>query len=143
MIKSLPIALVLATTAIAHAESLEEKKYWQGQQSYLDRSLAEAEKKCDVKFTFEVVDKAKLREEHDKKNHTPYAVCDGMIQRVIILCRAGGEEKAAVKSKITGFQCGHGKPRSLSLDKGIVRYRNNLDEANFDDWAKKALTQRL
>ena len=114
----------------------------------LDRQFTEFEKdelmaRVVSPFTFEVVDKDKLRADHDNKNQSPYAVCDGMIERVIILCRAGGDEKAAVKSKITGFQCGHGKPRSLALDKGILRYRNNLDEANFDDWAKPALEKKL
>ena len=62
MLKAIPLALLLAST-VARAESLEEKKYWKGQTDYIARDIADAEKVCGTKFTFEVIDKTSTRVE--------------------------------------------------------------------------------
>lgn len=145
MLKAIPLALLLAST-VARAESLEEKKYWKGQTDYIARDIADAEKVCGTKFTFEVIDKdkAKLREAHDKKNHTPNSVCSAPITSVALICRRGEDEKAAVRAKIKGFACGAGNPRALSLDKaGIVRFHGNLDEVNLHEWIRGWLEKAL
>jgi hypothetical protein len=137
------VALTLLVAATAHADSLEEKTYWKGQMDYVKRSLDDAEEKCGVKFTFDWVDKPKLRAAAEKAGHTPNGICTAIIDEVDSLCRAGDDEKAAVKAKIKGFQCGYSKPRSLDFKGGIVKYLGNNEEANFSDWAKPWLTKRL
>ena len=113
--KKLITASLLLLTATVHAESLEERKYWKGQMDYLQRSLDDGEKTCGVKFTFEWIDKPKIREAAEKNNNSPYGICDSIVQEVTSLCREGDDEKASVKAKIKGFQCGYAKPRSLDL----------------------------
>jgi hypothetical protein len=143
MNKLLALSVLLATTATVRAESLEEKKFWKGEMDYIQRALDDGEKTCGVKFTFEWVDKAKLRAEAEKNNNTPNGICDSIIQEVTGICREGDEEKAAVKAKIKGFQCGYQKPRTLELKGGIVKFMGNNQEANFSDWAKPWLMKKL
>jgi hypothetical protein len=144
MKKLLALSILFATTATIHAESLEEKKFWKGQMDYINRGIDDGEKQCGVKFTFEFVEKAKLREEAEKNNNSPYGICDSIVQEVVSLCREGEEEKASVKAKIKGFQCGYAKPRKLDLSKGgIVKYMGNNEESNFSDWAKPWLMKKL
>ncbi|MBC7976632.1 MAG: hypothetical protein H7138_16790 [Myxococcales bacterium] len=144
MKKLLALSILFATTATIHAESLEERKYWKGQMDYINRGIDDGEKQCGVKFTFEFVEKPKLREEAEKNNNSPYGICDSIVQEVVSLCREGEDEKASVKAKIKGFQCGYGKPRKLDLGKsGIVKYMGNNEESNFSDWAKPWLMKKL
>ena len=144
MKKLLAFSILLGTAASLHAESLEERKYWKGQMDYLNRSLEDGEKQCGVKFTFEWVDKPKLREAAEKNNNSPYGICDSIVQEVTSLCREGEDEKSSVKAKIKGFQCGYAKPRTLDLSKaGIVKYMGNNEESNFSDWAKPWLMKKL
>lgn len=144
MKKLLALSILFATTATLHAESLEERKYWKGQMDYINRGIDDGEKQCGVKFSFEFVEKPKLREEAEKNNNSPYGICDSIVQEVISLCREGEDEKASVKAKIKGFQCGYGKPRKLDLGKsGIVKYMGNNEESNFSDWAKPWLMKKL
>jgi hypothetical protein len=144
--KKLLAFAILSTTVTAaavHAESLEERKYWKGQMDYINRSIDDGEKTCGVKFTFEFVGKEKLRTEAEKNNNSPNGICDGIIQEVTSLCREGDDEKASVKAKIKGFQCGYAKPRNLELKGGIVKYMGNNEESNFSDWAKPWLMKKL
>jgi hypothetical protein len=144
MKKLLAISILLATTATIYAESLEERKYWKGQMDYINRGIDDGEKQCGVKFTFEFIEKEKLRAEADKNNNSPYGICDSIVQEVVSLCREGEDEKSSVKAKIKGFQCGYGKPRKLDLNKsGIVKYMGNNEESNFSDWAKPWLMKKL
>ena len=117
---SIVLPALLALTTVVHAESLEEKKYWKTQQDYVDRSLKSAEKVCEMKFSFEWLDKGTLRTETEKNHNSPNGVCSHIVDRVAMLCRAGADEKAAVKAKIKGFSCGYAEPRNLSLSGGIV-----------------------
>jgi len=143
MRKLLVVSVLFVATA-AHAESLEERKYWRGQMDYLNRSIEAAEKSCDTKFSFEWVGKPKFREETEKTNTSPYGVCSSIIDEVESLCREGADEKSSVKSTIKGFQCGYSKPRKLELSKGgVVKYMGNNEESNFSDWAKPWLTKHL
>jgi hypothetical protein len=144
MKKLLALSILFATTATLHAESLEERKYWKGQMDYINRGIDDGEKQCGVKFTFEFIEKPKLREEAEKNNNSPYGICDSIVQEVVSLCREGEDEKASVKAKIKGFQCGYGKPRKLDLSKsGIVKLMGNNEESNFSDWAKPWLMKKL
>lgn len=144
MNKLLALSIVLATTATLHAESLEERKYWKGQMDYINRGIEDGEKQCGVKFTFEFVDKPKLRAEAEKQSQSPYGICDSIVQEVVSLCREGDDEKASVKAKIKGFQCGYAKPRALDLSKsGVLKYMGNNEESNFSDWAKPWLMKKL
>jgi hypothetical protein len=146
MNKIAALAVVLATvgaTALVSAESLEEKKYWKGEADYLNNNIESANKDCDMKFTFDWVDKGKLRESAEKAGASPYGVCASIVDEVDSLCRAGADEKAAVKAKIKGFQCGYSKPRSLDFKGAVVKYMGNNEEANFSDWAKPWLMKRL
>jgi hypothetical protein len=144
MKKLLAFSILLATTATIRAESLEERKYWKGEMDYINRVLADGEKQCGVKFTFEFIDKPKLRAEAEKNNNTPNGICDSIITEVTGLCREGEDEKASVKAKIKGFQCGYGKPRTLELStSGIVKFMGNNEESNFSDWAKPWLMKNL
>ena len=60
------------------------------------------------------------------------------------LCREGDDEKASVKARIKGFQCGYAKPRTLDISKsGMVKYMGNNEESNFSDWAKPWLMKKL
>jgi hypothetical protein len=141
--KLLVISVLLVAT-VANAESLEERKYWKGQMEYLNRSIEDAEKVCDTKFSFEWVGKEKFRAETEKTNTSPYGVCAAIIDEVDSLCREGDDEKASVKEGIKGFQCGYAKPRKLELSKSkIVKYMGNNEESNFSDWAKPWLTKHL
>lgn len=138
------LALITGTIGTLHAESLEERKFWKGQMDYINRGIEDGEKQCGVKFTFEFIDKPKLRAETAKSSHSPYGVCDSIVQEVVSLCREGEDEKSSVAAKIKGFQCGYGKPRKLDLSKaGIVKYMGNNDESNFSDWAKPWLMKKL
>jgi hypothetical protein len=134
-------ALMLST--LANAESLEEKKFWKGQLDYVNESLKSAGDACGVTFTFDWVDKAKLREAAEKTSHTPNGICTAVIDEVGSLCRQGDDEKAAVKAKIKGFKCGFAKPRTLAMTGGIVTYMGNNEEANFSDWARPWLMKKL
>ncbi|MBC7973512.1 MAG: hypothetical protein H7138_00900 [Myxococcales bacterium] len=137
------LSILVATTASLHAESLEERKYWKGQMDYINRAVADGEKACGVKFSFELVGKEQLRAEMEKNNHSPNGICNEIIKEVTRLCRAGNDEKTAVKAKITGFQCGYGKPRSLDLKGGVVSYMGNGEESSFSAWAKPWLMKKL
>jgi hypothetical protein len=139
----LPTSLVLVSVVVAHAESLEEKKFWKLQTERIDRSLAETEKVCGFKPTFEFLDKEKLREHSEKTKSSPYGICDNIVLLVNTICREGEDEKAAVREKISGFQCGFATPRTLQLDKKIVKYGGNNAEYNFTDWAKPLLLKKL
>jgi hypothetical protein len=143
--KSLVTVCILASTVsvVARAESLEEKKFWKGQRNYIDRELQIADKVCGTKLTFEWVDPPTLRAETEKTNHSPQGVCTNIIYQVAHICRGGADDAAAVRAKITGFQCGFAKERSLDLKGGIVRYLGNNNQANFADWAKPWLMKRL
>lgn len=141
--KKLIVASLLLTTAAVHAESLEERKFWKGEMDYVQKSLDDASEKCGVKFTFDWVDKAKLRTEAEKHGNSPNGICTAIVDEVDSLCRAGDDEKASVKAKIKGFQCGYTNPRKLNLTKGIVKYMGNNEEANFSDWAKPWLMKKL
>jgi hypothetical protein len=144
MNKLFTASIVLATIAIAQAESLEERKYWKGQMDYLNRSLESAAEKCGVKFTFAWVDKPKFRAAAEKNNNSPYSICASMVDEVESLCREGDDEKSSVKAKIKGFECGYGKPRKATIGKnGILKYMGNHEESNFSDWAKPWLMKQL
>ena len=138
------LALITGSISTLHAESLEERKYWKGQMDYINRGIEEGEKQCGVKFTFELIDKPKLRAEAAKENTSPYSICDLIVQEVVSLCREGEDEKSSVAAKIKGFQCGYTKPRKLDLSKaGIVKYLGNNEEPNFSAWAKPWLMKKL
>jgi hypothetical protein len=132
-----------AMTSVVHAESLEEKKYWQKQMDYINKAVEKADKACGVKFTFELVDKDKLRTEAEKTKHSPNGICDAIVDEVATLCRKGEDEKSAASAKIKGFQCGFGKPRALDLKGGTLTYMGNNQESNFSEWARPWLMKHL
>ena len=136
--------IVLATTTFAHAESMEEKKFWKRERDYVDRELAFIEKQCGAKPTFDWVDKATLRAETEKTNHTPNGVCGNIINLVGMICKNGDDDdKATVKAKITSIQCGFAKERKLELKAGTLKYLGNNNQSNFGDWAKPWLLKHL
>ncbi len=137
------LALSICISAIAHAESLDDRKYWREQTKYMTRHLETAEKACGTKFTHTWVEPEKFRAQAEKLRQSPFAICNDIVNRVAILCRAGDDEKATVVAKIKGFQCGFSNPRSLSLTGGTLRLMGNHTEANFDDWAKPWLQKQL
>jgi hypothetical protein len=143
MKKLLAFSVVLAATTTVRAESLEEKKYWKEEMDYMNRALDYGKEQCGVKFTFEWVDKAKLRAEAEKNNNSPNGICDSIVNEVSGICRLGEEEKAAVKAKIKGFACGYAKSRTLELKGGIVTFMGNNQQSNFSDWAKPWLMKKL
>ncbi|MEO7731803.1 MAG: hypothetical protein ABIY55_12575, partial [Kofleriaceae bacterium] len=110
------------TTSLVHAESLEEKTYWKKQMDYINKAVEKTDKACDLKLTFEFVDKDKLRTEAEKNKNSANGICGAIIEEVASLCRKGEDEKTAVKAKIKGFQCGFAKPRTLDLKGGLVTY---------------------
>jgi len=142
MKKLLVLALLLASSTVV-ADSLEEKKFWKGEMDYVQRSLDDAQTQCGVKLTFDWVDKAKLRAETEKSNHSPNGVCTAIIEEVAGICREGEEEKKSVTAKIKGFTCGYAKSRTLGLSGGVVKYMGNNDQANFSEWAKPWLLKNL
>ena len=123
--------------------SLEERKYWKGEDDYLFRNVDEGKDKCGVTFTVEWVGRKQFRAEVEKTNHSPYGVCDAIVAETVSLCREGEDEKSSVAAKIKGFRCGYGKPRTLTMDNGIVVYMGNNEESNFSDWAKPWLMKNL
>jgi len=132
-----------ATSSLAHAESLEEKKFWKKQMDYINKSVEKADKACDLKLTFDFVDKETLRTEAEKNKNSPSGICGSIIEEVATLCRKGDDEKTAVKAKIKGFQCGFTKPRALELKGGILKYMGNNQESNFSEWARPWLMKNL
>jgi hypothetical protein len=131
-------------TGDTSAMSLEERKYWRGQEDYLFRSIDEGPKDCGVTFSFQWdADRATFRERAEKNNNDPYSVCASMVDEVLSLCRDGDDEKQSVAAKIKGFKCGYGNPRGAKIDDGIVVYMGNNEEANFSDWAKPWLMKNL
>jgi hypothetical protein len=141
--KSLIAVCLLLAATTATAESLEEKKFWKRQRDYVDEKLKVAERACGVKFTFDWVARETLRAEVEKTKHSPNGVCGSIVDQVASLCRAGDDEKAAVKAKITGFTCGYAKERNLDLKGGIVKYNGNNTQSNFSDWARPWLMKNL
>jgi hypothetical protein len=138
------LVVSVAGTVTVRADSLEEKKFWQGQMDYVNEKLKTASEACDVKFTFDWVDKTTLRDTTAKNHWSPNGVCTNIVDEVGSLCRAGKDEKDAVKAKIKGFTCGYAEKRTLDLSKaGIVKYMGNNAEANFSDWAKPWLMKHL
>jgi hypothetical protein len=143
MKKNLIVTSLLLVSTVAFAESLEEKKYWKGENDYINKSIESANDGCGAKFTFDWVDKEKLRAAAEKADNSPYGICLAIVDQVGSLCREGEDEKAAVKKNIKGFRCGYSKPRSLELSGGIIKYMGNNEEANFSEWAKPWLTKKL
>src|ERR1700744_4941395 len=143
MNKVVAIAIVLATSATLHADSLEERKFWKEQMDYVNQKLDSANKSCGAKLTFDWVDKPKLRDEAQKHQNSPNGICTNIIDEVDSLCRSDADSKASVVSKIRGFTCGYSNPRHLDMKGGIVMYMGNNDEANFSDWAKPWLEKHL
>jgi hypothetical protein len=144
--KKLLAFAILSTTVTAaavHAESLEEKKFWKGQSDYINKTLGKSEKACGVKFTFELIDKEKLRTETEKNHQSPSGVCNSIIEEVSTVCRQGDDEKAAVKAKIKGIQCGFAASRNLALKSGTLTYMGNNKESNFSEWARPWLMKNL
>lgn len=136
--------IVLATTTLAQAESMEEKKFWKRERDYIDKEIAFVDKQCGSKLAFDWVDKPTLRAETEKTNHTPNGVCGNIINLVGMICKNGDDEdKATVKSKITTIQCGFAKERKLELKGGVLKYQGNNNQANFGDWAKPWLLKHL
>jgi|SRR6185312_609112 len=143
MNKAVATAFVLVMSTTLHAESLEERKFWKGQMDYLSQNLEAASKSCDVKFTFDWIDKPKLREQADKTQASPNGICGAVIDEVEALCRDDADSKASVKAKIKGFTCGWSNPRSLDMKGGILQYLGNNEQANFSDWAKPWIEKHL
>ena len=143
MNKAAAIAIVLVTSATLHADSLEERKFWKGQMDYLNQNLESASKDCGVKFSFDWIDKDKLRTAAEKHQNSPYGICISVIDEVGSLCRNDADGKASVVAKIKGFTCGYSNPRNLDMKGGIVKYMGNNEEANFSDWAKPWLEKHL
>lgn len=124
--------------------SLEERKYWRGEEDYLFRSIDAGPEYCGVTFTFQWdADRKTLRERAEANNNSPYGICAAMVDEVLSLCREGDDEKQSVASAIKGFRCGYGNPRRASLENGIVVYMGNNEQSNFSDWAKPWLTKSL
>jgi len=143
MSKLVAITLLLAATTVASADNLEERKYWKTIQKNADDAAKKAGKACDTEFTVEFIDKPKFREEAAKTKHNPGSICQNMVDRVLMLCREGEDEKASVKAKIKAFQCGFSPERTLDIKNGTLIYLGNHTQANFADWAKPALTKKL
>ena len=144
MIRMLVLSLVLVGVTAKAAESLADKKYWKEQMEYVDRSLKSASETCGVNFTFEWVDKEKLKTAAEKNSGSPNGVVTSIIDEVEGICRNEGDDgKKAVKAKIKGFKAGWADKRSLELKGGIVKYMGNNTEANFSDWAKPWLMKAL
>lgn len=129
------LGIVLAT-ATAGAETPEEKAYWNGQLTYIARSIESASKVCGVDLGFEWVNKPTLRAEADKTDHTPAGICTNIVDYVDMVCRSGPDEKAAVRARVARIRCGYSKSRTLRLERGVLTYMGNNVEANFLDWAK-------
>ncbi len=123
--------------------SLEERKYWRGEDDYLFQSVDGGKATCGVSFTVEWVNRKQFRTEAVKANTSPYSVCDSIVAETVSLCREGEDEKSSVASKIKGFRCSYGKPRTLTMDNGIVVYVGNHEESNFSAWAKPWLMKNL
>ena len=131
-------------TGDASGLSLEERKYWRGEEDYLFRSIDAGPEYCGTKFSFQWdADRKTLRERAEANNNSPYGICAAMVDEVLSLCREGEDEKQSVASAIKGFRCGYGNPRRASLEDGIVVYMGNNEESNFSDWAKPWLTKSL
>jgi hypothetical protein len=141
--KKLLVSSILLAASTVNAESLEEKKYWKNEMDYMQRSLDAANEKCGMKFTFDWVDKAKLREEASNTNTSPNGICSSIIDEVRGICGEGEDEKKAVAAKIKGFACGFAKDRKLTLAGGIVKFMGNNDQPNFSEWAKPWLLKNL
>jgi hypothetical protein len=141
--KTVLTAAILVATATAHAESLEEKKFWKRQRDYIDEKLKVAERACGFKPAFEWSGKETLRAEVEKTKHSPNGVCQSIIDSVASICREGEDEKAAVKTKIGTIHCGYAKERTLDLKSGTLTYRGNNTQSNFSEWAKPWLLKHL
>ena len=135
--------VLVSSSSVLHADSLEERKFWKEQMDYVNEKLEDANKVCDAKFSFDWIDKAKLRDEAKKHQNSPNGICTNVIDEVDSICRSGDDGKQSVKAKIKGFTCGYANPRSLDLKGGIVKYMGNNDEANFSDWARPWLEKHL
>jgi hypothetical protein len=124
--------------------SLEERKYWRGQEDYLFQSLDRGPDTCGVKFSFQWdADRQTFRDRAEKNNNSPYSICAAMIDEVLSLCRDGDDEKQSVASAIKGFHCGYANPHTAKIEDGIVVYMGNNEEPNFSDWAKPWLMKSL
>lgn len=143
MKKLIVLSAIVATSALAWAESLEERKYWKGQMDYVQRSLDSVSEKCGVKMSFEWVDKPKLREEAEKNNNSPNGICSAIVDEVESICREGDDEKKSVVAKIKAFKCGYNKERKLDLKGGTLTYMGNNQQSNFSDWARPWLLKKL
>ena len=141
--KTVLTAAILVATTTAHAESLEDKKFWKRQRDYVDEHLKVAERACGFKLAFEWSSKETLRAEVEKTKHSPNGVCTAIVDSVASICREGTDEKAAVKAKITTIHCGYAKERTLELKSGTLTYLGNNTQSNFSDWAKPWLLKHL
>ena len=131
-------------TGDASGLSLEERKYWRGEEDYLFEHLNAGPETCGVKFAFSWdADRKTFRERAEANNNSPYGICAGMVDEVLSLCREGADEKQTVAAEIKGFRCGYGNPRSAKLEDGIVVWMGNFEEPNFSDWARPWLTKNL
>jgi hypothetical protein len=137
------LVVTVAGALTLRADTLEEKKFWEGQMNYMNDALKPAAEACGVQFTFDWVDKVKLRDAAVANNWSPNGICSGIVNEVGSLCRQGKDEKDAVKAKIKGFTCGYAAKRTLDFKGSTVVYMGNNAEANFSDWAKPWLMKHL
>lgn len=142
-VNQLIVASVLAVTSLAHAESLEERKYWRAKMDRIEGKLKEAIESCGVELTFEYVGKEALRENAEKEKYAPNVLCQYVIEQVGSRCRDGDKPKAAVARKVKGMQCTYGAKRSVTFKNGIVLLKGNGHDFNglagfiYDELKKK------
>lgn len=136
--------LVLTCTTIPSTaqESLGEKKMWREQEEYLTKEAEQVTSACEKTVTGSFV-KPSFKGQLETGNSV-YGFCAEAYSALRNIC-ADPDGKAAVKEKISKFECAFGGPgkRAMSLKDGTLQMTIDWDAANYGDFINDWLLKNL
>ncbi len=143
VIASLAAIVAFVSSASQADDSLADKKFWTDQTALIQDNLNMANSRCGAHFTFDWVNKADLKAKTEAEHSSPFGTCLQALDLVGSICGKGDDEKKTVVKKITGVQCGYGKPHHLSLSGTKLDARMNVSEVNLSDHTTNELMHML
>lgn len=148
------LCAALLTVAIGPAlaqntESLAEQEYWNGQTSYLQRTLERIIEDCGAApaFAFDRSAWWPIKDALRERGSSPNGLCETVAESVWNVCRSSPAGRAAVAAKVRSITCGYGGEATgyrleLGAD-GALRYDVEENRANPGDLIVAYLKSRL
>jgi hypothetical protein len=132
-----------AREAQAADESLADKKFWTDQAALIKDNVDTANSRCGAHFTFDWVNKDDLKTKTAAEHSSPFGTCLTALDTLGSICGKGDDEKKTVVKKVSGVQCGYGKPHHVAITSGKLDARLNVSEANLGDQVTNELMHLL